>query len=80
MLLVYASKMARFSNAPSDALLYISEIQICNVFSLSYTGEEFILLTVCVGIVLNELKKNYVRCTELSTLNWKMNMDCLWSK
>lgn len=39
MLLVCASKMARFFNASSDTLLYTSEIQICNVFSFSYTGK-----------------------------------------
>lgn len=42
--------------------------------------KEFMLLTVCAGIVLNELKKHYVGCTQLSTLNWKMNMDYFWSK
>lgn len=51
------------------------------MFSSFPTQEkEFILLTACVGIALNELKKNYVQCTQVCTLNWKMNMYCLWSK
>lgn len=48
--------------------------------SFATMEKEFILLAACVGNVLNELKKNYVQCTQLCKLNWKMNMDCLWSK
>lgn len=50
-------------------------------FFLSYPEKkEFILLTACVELFLNELKKNYVQGTPLCTHNLKMSMDCLWSK
>lgn len=59
----------------------IPEIQIFYHFSpFSTVEKEFILLTACVDIVQNEWNKNDVQCTQLCTLNWKMNMDCLCSK